>query len=379
VTPIRVLAFSPVPYEGAGCRFRIAQYAPYLASQGIELTIAPFYDRAFFELVYRRGHYARKTMLFLKQTAARLASLVRTARYDAILIYRETFPVGPPLFEALLRVLGRPLVYDFDDAVFLPNTSRANRYIGLLKFPQKTGWIIAHTDEVVAGNEYLADFARRHHASVHVIPTSVDTQLFVPAPHRRPAAVRPVVGWIGTPTTARYLDALGEPLRALSREYEFVLRVSGAGSRVSLPGVTVETPEWTLEREVELFNTCDVGVYPLFDDQWSRGKCGFKAIQFMACGVPVVASPVGVNREIIEEGVNGFFAATPAEWREKIGRLLGDQELRRSVGDAARRTIEQRYSLQVNAPRVAAVIRQAIAGSGRRVPEPVPSAAGDSR
>jgi glycosyltransferase involved in cell wall biosynthesis len=247
-----------------------------------------------------------------------------------------------------------------------------------LKFPRKTAWIIAHSDEVVAGNEYLAAFARSRNASVHVIPTSVDTQLFVPAGGRATAR-RPIVGWIGTPTTAGYLDALVEPLRALAGQHEFTLRVSGAGSDLIVPGVNVETPAWTLEREVELFNTCDVGVYPLSDDQWSRGKCGFKAIQFMACGVPVVASPVGVNCDIIEDGVNGFFAATPAEWQDRIGRLLADRELRRSMGAAARRTIEQRYSLHVNAPRVADVIRRAIERSGRRVPDRVPSAAGESR
>jgi glycosyltransferase involved in cell wall biosynthesis len=188
----------------------------------------------------------------------------------------------------------------------------------------------------------------------------------------------PVVGWIGTPTTAGYLAPLGPVLTVLSAASDFTFRVSGAGTAPSIPGVRVESPSWSLEREVELFNTCDVGVYPLPDDDWARGKCGFKAIQFMACGVPVVASPVGVNREIIEDGVNGFLAAAPAEWQAKIARLLADGKLRQRMAAAARRTIEERYSLHVNAPRIAGVMRRLV--ERRRPAEAaLAPAAGDHR
>jgi glycosyltransferase involved in cell wall biosynthesis len=382
-----VLALSPVPYEGAGCRFRIAHYIPYLRTQGIDVTVAPFYDRQFFKLVYDKRRLGRKGWLFLKQTAARLATVARAGRYDAIWIYREAFPIGPPLLEAMLHALRRPLLYDFDDAVFLPNTSEANRYVGALKYVRKIGRIISYCDEVIAGNEYLASYARRFNASVHVIPTSVDTQLFVPR-SGRPSSAVPVVGWIGTPTTAAYLLPLGPMLSALSAATDFTFRVSGAGASLrasasarqalTIPGVRIESPAWSLEREVELFNTCDVGVYPLPDDDWARGKCGFKAIQFMACGVPVVASPVGVNREIIEDGVNGFLADAPAEWHAKLARLLADSDLRRRMGAAARRTIEERYSLDVNAPRVAGVMRRVVERS-RPAAAPLAAAAGDHR
>jgi glycosyltransferase involved in cell wall biosynthesis len=259
----------------------------------------------------------------------------------------------------MLHALGRPLLYDFDDAVFLPNTSEANRYVGALKYVQKIGRIIGYSDEVIAGNDYLAAYARRFSPSVHVIPTSVDTHLFVPRTDAR-SATAPIIGWIGTPTTAAYLAPVGPVLTALATATEFTFRVSGAGSPPAIHNVKVESPAWSLEREVELFNTCDIGVYPLPDDDWARGKCGFKAIQFMACGVPVVASPVGVNREIIEDGVNGFLAAGAAEWNRKLARLLADTDLRRRMGIAARRTIEERYSLDVNAPRVASVMRRLV-------------------
>ena len=373
---MRVLALSPVPYEGAGCRFRIAHYIPYLAAHGIDVTVAPFYDRQFFSLVYDRRRHGRKAWLFVKQTAVRIAAVARAGRYDAVWVYREAFPIGPPLLEAALHALGRPLLYDFDDAVFLPNTSEANRYVSALKYPQKVGRIIGYCDEVIAGNEYLAEFARRFNPSVHIIPTAVDTNVFIPRAGEKAAGSPVVVGWIGTPTTAGYLVPVAPALAAVAATHPFTFRVSGAGSDVAVPGVQVDSVPWSLDREVELFNTCDVGVYPLPDDDWARGKCGFKAIQFMACGVPVVASPVGVNREIIADGVNGFLASTAAEWQGKLARLVSDTALRTRLAAAARRTIQERYSLDVTAPRVAGVMRHVVE-RGRRAAAAFAPAAGD--
>jgi glycosyltransferase involved in cell wall biosynthesis len=175
----------------------------------------------------------------------------------------------------------------------------------------------------------------------------------------------PVVGWIGSPTTAPYVQRLASVLQRARARHPFRLRISGAGVPLDLSGIVGEHPPWTLDREVQLFNTCDIGVYPLLDDEWSRGKCGFKAIQFMACGVPVVASAVGVNREIIQDGVNGFLASSDDEWVEKLGRLLADGGLRRRFGEAGRRTVEDRYSLRIHAPMLAATLRGVAEGSTR--------------
>lgn len=359
---LQVLALSPVPYEGAGCRFRISQYLPYLSAQGIDVTVAPFYDREFFGLVYQPGRHMRKALLFVKQAAARVMAIARADRFDAVWIYREALPLGPPVLEWVLSVCRRPLLYDFDDAVFLTNTSEANRYLAALKFPWKTDWIIARADQVTAGNEYLAAHARTLNRSVQVIPTAVDTEVFVPRAGRRDGEAPPVIGWIGTPTTAPYLRMLGEPLLALARQQTFTLRVSGGRADSMAPQIRVEHLPWSLDQEVTLFSTCDIGVYPMPDDEWARGKSGFKAIQFMACAVPVVASPVGINAEIIEHGVNGFLASTPDEWTRTLGMLIADPALRQRIGAAGRRTIEARYSIRVNAPRIAAALRQTAAG-----------------
>jgi glycosyltransferase involved in cell wall biosynthesis len=358
---LRLLALSPVPAEGAGCRFRVMQYVPALEQAGFSVTVAPFFDAAFFDLVYRPGHYVEKLGAFLRQSLARLELLMSRDRYDAFFVYREAYPFGPPLLETLLaHAQGRPLVYDFDDAIFLSNSSEANRFASALKYPQKVAAIIRRSALVLAGNEYLASYARAHNPAVSVLPTCVDTEVFVPRKTPRAAGDPLVVGWIGTPTTAVYLKSLGPSLSRLAPRYPFVLRVSGSGEPLEFSGVKTVNQQWSLEREVELFNTCDIGVYPLTDDEWAKGKCGFKAIQFMACGVPVVAAAVGVNQEIIQDGVNGFLASNDGEWDDKLGRLLADADLRQRLGAAGRKTIEQRYSLAVNAPKLASMLRELV-------------------
>jgi len=363
--PIRVLALSPIPEEGAGCRFRIAQFMPYLASVGIHVTLDSLFTPEFFRQVYKPGHYARKAVTFAALSLKRLDSLRDSSRYDLILVYREIFPIGPALIERLLTARRRPpVVFDFDDAIFLPSVSDANRLIAVFKQPQKVASIVRHSDHVITGNEFLADYARRFNSSVTTIPTCVDTDRFVPlsgASQMPPAPPRePIVGWIGSPTTASYIRGLTNVLRRVRERHPFVLRVSGAGVPLTIPGIEIENRPWSLANEVELFNTCDIGVYPLDDDEWSKGKCGFKAIEFMACGVPVVASAVGVNRTIVQDGANGFLASTEDEWVEKLSRLLTDVELRRRFAAAGRRTIEDGYSLRVNAPALASTLRAVV-------------------
>jgi glycosyltransferase involved in cell wall biosynthesis len=358
---INVLALSPIPEEGAGCRFRVSQYLPFLKAQGIDVTIRSFYTQEFFKLVYQRGHYVRKGAAFLRLLLRQREVLRELDRYDVVLLYREANPIGSPFIERRIARRGLPIVYDFDDAIFLPSVSEANQAMSFLKSTSKPAEIIRFSRHVMVGNEFLAQYARRYSQHVTVVPTAVDTTRFAP----RPPGSRPdgplVVGWIGSPTTFHYLESIAPLLKDLAARHEFVLKVSGAGKPVNFPGVKVQEVTWSLEQEVTLFNTCDVGVYPLADDDWARGKCGFKAIQFMACGVPTVAAAVGVNREIIRDGENGFLAATPAEFSRKLERLLTDAALRDRFAHAGRQTIDQRYSSRVTAPIVARILREAVA------------------
>lgn len=357
--PVRVLALSPIPIEGAGCRFRIAQYLPSLRAAGFDVTIKSFYTPEYFELVYRPGRRLRKATSFLRLALRTLRAALDAGAYDLVFLYREAVPLGPPIIERLIARRGVPIVYDFDDAIFLPAVSEANRAILFLKDPGRVRRIIELSAEVVVGNEFLAAFARRYHSRVSVVPTAVDTDRFVPAP-ARPAPRELVVGWIGSPTTFTYLQSLVPVLQEVAARHAFTLRVSGAGRPVRFPGIKVDDVPWTLSEEVTLFNSCDIGIYPLTDDDWSRGKCGFKAIQFMACGVPVVAAAVGVNRDIVQDGVNGYLAASPAEWVDKLSSLLADADRRARFAAAGRRTIEQHYSLTVTAPALANILQRAL-------------------
>lgn len=358
-TRIKVLALSPIPEEGAGCRFRIAQYAPYLREQGYDVTIESFYTPEFFRLVYQPGRQVRKAIAFAGLVVRQLQRLMRLRDYDMVWLYREAIPLGPPIIESMIARTGIPVIFDFDDAIFMRNVAEANRAIAFLKDPGRVAAILKRSTRVVVGNNWLAEYARKYNPSVTMIPTAVDTARFRPR-QQAEARARLVVGWIGSPTTFPYLEAMAPVLKRVAERHDFVLRVSGAGRPVRFPGVQVEEVPWTLADEVSLFNTCDIGVYPLPDDEWSKGKCGFKAIQCMACGVPVVAAAVGVNKTIIDDGVNSFLAATPEEWIDKLGRLLSDAALRQRFAAAGRQRIEERYSLTVTAPQMKAVFDSAV-------------------
>jgi glycosyltransferase involved in cell wall biosynthesis len=357
---IQVLALTPIPEEGAGCRFRVSQYIPYLHDAGFDVTVSPFYSREYFGIVYRPGKYVRKVLGFIALTWRRWRELYSIPQYDVVLLYREAIPIGPPIVERWIHRLGIPIVYDFDDAIFLPAVSEANKAVSFLKNPRRVSEILKLSQQVTVGNEFLAGYARRFNSHVTVIPTVVDTNRFVPRTSAGSDETRKlVVGWIGSPTTFRYLESLKDVLAAVAARHPFMLKVSGAGRPVDFPGVDVQVAPWSMADEVSLFNTCDIGVYPLTDDDWSRGKCGFKAIQCMACGVPVVAAAVGVNREIITHGVNSMLASTPQDWIDHLSELLTNAALRRSMAVAGRQTIEARYSLRVTAPQLAGVLQTA--------------------
>jgi glycosyltransferase involved in cell wall biosynthesis len=296
---------------------------------------------------------ARET---LRGYLRRLAETLRSASADVIFVYREAALLGPAWIEQLLA-LRRPLVFDFDDAIYLADTSRANAWSRMLKPATKVATICRVARHVTVGNAFLAKFAADHAREVTVVPSTIDTDVYQIQPRARNRV--PVIGWTGSATTARYLTTLAPALRRLQEKREFELRVIGA--KVDIEGLAVRCLPWRAETEPDDLRALDVGLMPLPDDEWSRGKCGMKALQYMALGIPPVVSPVGANATIVRDGVNGFYARTEDEWIDRLALLLEDEPLRRSLGHEARRTVEESYSARAHVPRVARVLAGAVA------------------
>ena len=269
---------------------------------------------------------------------------LRKAHY--LFIHREAAHVGPPVFEWIIaKVLNRRYIYDFDDAIWLPNYSETNAKYHRLKAYWKVNYCMKWAYRISAGNEYLASYAKQFNGHVTIIPTTIDTSYHsITCDHDQS---KPVIGWTGTHTTMRYLDEIVPILKELEQEYEFTFLVI-SNEKTDYDLASMEFVKWKKETEIEDLSRITIGVMPLQHDIWSEGKCGFKGLQYMALEIASIMSPVGVNISIIHDGHNGFLAGSPEEWKEKLELVLKDKALRKKLGQAGRQTINERYSVDAN-------------------------------
>ena len=373
--PLRVLALAPFPIEAAGTRFRLMQLTDGLRDHGVEVTLHPFLHTPAFSSFYVRSAWKRNIAALIGASARRLVDVWDAREADVLLILREAAVFGPPLFEWLAMHLGScPMVLDLDDATYVSYVSPTyGRAATWLKWPGKTDQLIRWARLATCGNPAIAEHVSAQGTETRVLPTVVDTELFRPrdASLGEDGAGGPTVGWIGTHSTFPFLESLVPVLEELASDHRFRLKVVGSGrDTFTVRGVDVENLPWRLEREPSDFRSLDIGLYPLLEDRWSVGKSGLKSIQYMAVGVPFVASPVGVVAELGEPGVTHLIAGDHQQWSAHLSRLLRDAALRRSMGDAGRRHALARYTVRHGAEALAGALHEAASGPSQHRPQP---------
>jgi len=339
-------------------RYRFEQWAPHLASEhGITLELAPFESGELASLLYERGHVPEKAVLTLRDFFRRSA-IVRQARdYDAIVIHREAALIGPAIYERLIARTGKPIIYDFDDAIWSLEQPWVNGIFSRLHFPGKTSTICRLASAVTTGNAFLATYAGQRNTNVSIVPSSIELAQYpiVPEPYDE----RFIVGWTGSNSTLAYFEHARPSLERLATLVPLTVKIiCSKPPERPIAGAETRFVPWSADGEAQDVGDCHVGIMPLPDTEMSRGKGGMKALQYMATGRPVVVSPVGANVDIVRSGSNGFLAETLDEWVDTLARLARDPALRKSLGSNARGTVEAGFTSVISAAKFARVVNQ---------------------
>ena len=351
---MHVLALTRYSSLGPSSRVRFYQYVPFLTSFGMELQVAPLLGNDYVRNLYGGKHQPIFSML--QAYKSRITYLANSHHFDLLWIEKELLPWLPTFAEELLLKRGIPCVVDYDDAVFHRYDQHRNPFIRAL-LGKKIDAIMRQATTVVVGNDYLAERATVAGAGrIERLPSVVDISRYT-TKGKKNEQFR--IGWIGSPITAPYLGLIKEALEQVAKLTGARVVLVGSGDQDPLPGVAKDVLPWSEESEVAQIQSFDVGIMPLPDGPFEQGKCGYKLIQYMACGLPVVASPVGVNTRIVEQGTTGFQASTDTEWVEALVKLAQDAGMRAALGKAGRTKVEQEYSLQVTAPRLLQIISEA--------------------
>ncbi len=336
---MKVIIFTKYTRLGASSRLRSYQYIPFYQAKGIVCKASPLFSDVYLQKLYAKQSPGK--LLVLLCYLKRAASLFSIIGYDVVVVEKELFPYLPATAEKLLNLLGVRFIVDYDDAIFHNYDLHPNKYLkALLK--NKIAAVMRSAHLVTAGNGYLQNYAHTAGAKrVAVMPTVINPSVYGVAPKNHGGPV--VVGWIGSPTTVKYLDGLLPVLETLAKKFPIRLHIVGGKRGIGLSGEVVI--EWSEAAEVGLVQQFDIGIMPLEDSPWERGKCGYKLIQYMGCALPVVASPVGVNNQLVQQGVNGYKAVNNAEWAKYLEDLISQPQLRLTMGDAGRRLVEERYNV----------------------------------
>jgi glycosyltransferase involved in cell wall biosynthesis len=334
------------PDRSPSQRFRFEQYLSYLEENGFECTYSYLIDQAADRFFYKPGNNFKKLVLFLKSGFKRWQEGCNISKYDIVFVQRESFMTGSYFFEKMVAKSSTKLVFDFDDSIWIQNVSKANKHLSFLKNPDKTKAIIELADLITPGNDFLADYARQFNNNICIIPTTIDTEEYKPSSKtKHDHSV--CIGWSGSFSTIEHFKYSLPVLEKIKEKYgdKVYFKVIGDGNYMH-PDLNIQGIAWQKEGEVEELNEFDIGIMPLMQTEWEKGKCGLKGLQYMALEIPTIVAPVGVNIDIIKDGENGMLANTQGEWINKLSQLIESEELRKNIGKASRQTVIDHYSVE---------------------------------
>jgi glycosyltransferase involved in cell wall biosynthesis len=337
------------PGRSPSQRYRFEQYLPFLEEQGFSFTFSSLLNEKDDRVFYARGKVPAKIFILLKTLWIRIKDWGRFSRYDIIFIQREASFLGTSFFEKRAARSGAYLIFDFDDSIWLADTSPGNKKWEFIKDPGKFYRNLQAASLVIAGNNYLAGQAKPYQPATVVIPTTIDTAFHVPRPELRNHPDFVTIGWSGSISTVKHFERLVPVLLKLRAHYGDKVKFTVLGDpHYAHPLLEVKALAWSATTEVDELNRFDIGIMPLPDDAWSKGKCGLKGLSYMACEVATVMSDVGVNRDIVRHGQNGLLAREEEEWLSCLCRLIEDKSLREALGREGRKTVISDYSVIAN-------------------------------
>ena len=337
------------PDRSPSQRFRFEQYLSFLEENGYSFEYSYLIDKNDDKIFYGGGNYFGKLRILFKSILKRWRELGKAKKYDLVFVQRECFMLGTAFFERRMAKKTK-LIYDFDDAIWLHAVSDGNRALGFLKDASKTSRLIKCADLVFAGNQYLADYAKQYNSAVELIPTTVDSDKF--SRQNYPKNNKICIGWSGSFSTIPHFESAIQALLEIKAKYgdRVYFKVIGDPNYEN-EALGIKGIPWTAEDEVWQLSEIDIGIMPLPDDKWTRGKCGLKGLSYMSLGIPTIMSPVGVNSEIIEDAKNGFLANLPSEWVQKISILVENENLRKEMGERGKTTIIEKFSVHAQKAR----------------------------
>lgn len=364
---MKVLALMPALYNTSpGQRFRLEQWAKYLEKDGFDFTFLPFEDDALHQSIYQAGQYAKKAQLMIQAFIRRLEILTKTQNFDLVFIYREAAAIGPAIIERLIAKQRLPIVYDFDDPIWMSYHSPTNGFFSYLKCPSKTATICRLATRVMVGNSLLAEYANQYSDHVNIVPSTLDIKDYPPKDYflvDRQEDKPVTLVWTGSHSTLPFLAEIKTLLQELAGKYSFRLSVISHTDTYQMEGVTTISKRWNAATEAIDLHDADIGLAPFPNTGWTPWRCHGKILQYMAVGIPTIASPIGIIPDYIQDGVNGFLANSDQEWIEKISLLMESPSLRKKMGQAARETIKQRYSAEVWVPTIKEIFASVVSQS----------------